>query len=262
MNVFGLHNLLIQYHSFYISSFIRIPDSKIKNYVDQSIDQGLLWHDPLIQLNPTFEPGRWIDDLVNEDVLHKDCKRIFRRKQVSYDFGQPLRLHKHREDALRIAREGQNYILMTGTESEKSLTYILLLVRFRYHVIQTWNNVKKPLLAEDCRTLAFSGNPQSAVWTDKNKAEKLLLSQPNGNIAADQATELVGRVVDGYELLRSHLNQTAIQRCEELLEAHQRVRLASNIRSTRYRVEPQLPPIILGLHILLPQFRGRYQSNA
>jgi len=128
----------------------------------------------------------------------------------------------------------------------------LLLVRFRYHIIQTQNNVERPLLAEDSKLLAFSGSPQSAVWIDENEAEKLLLAQPDGNIAADQAAEFVGRVIDGFELLRSHLDQAAMQRGEELLEAHQRVRLAAKTRNVRYRVEPQLPPDILGIYIFLP----------
>jgi len=128
----------------------------------------------------------------------------------------------------------------------------LLLVRFRYHIIQTQNNVERPLLAEDCRLLAFSGSPQSAVWLEENEAEKLLLAQPDGNIAADQAAEFVGRVIDGFELLRSRLDQAAIERGKELLEAHQRVRLATKTRNVHYRVEPQLPPDILGIYIFLP----------
>ena len=128
----------------------------------------------------------------------------------------------------------------------------LLLVRFRYHIIQTQNNVERPLLAEDCRLLAFSGSPQSAVWLEENEAERLLLAQPDGNIAADQAAEFVGRVIDGFELLRSHLDKAAIERGEELLEAHQRVRLATKTRNVHYRVEPQLPPDVLGIYVYLP----------
>ena len=46
----------------------------------------------------------------------------------------------------------------------------LLLLRFRYHIIQTQNNIERTLLAEDCRLLAFSGSPQNAVWLeDKEK---------------------------------------------------------------------------------------------
>jgi ATP-dependent helicase YprA (DUF1998 family) len=130
MNVFDLRSSLIDDYSSYISSFIRIRDQKIKGYVNRSIEQGLLWPDPLIQLNPTFEPGNWIDDLSTEGILHKECKRIFRRNKASDDLGQQLRLHKHQEDAIRTARQGHNYILTTGTGSGKSLAYIIPIVDF------------------------------------------------------------------------------------------------------------------------------------
>jgi len=152
-------------------------------------------------------------------------------------------------DAVRYPAARRCGAIRTKTVDKRTS---LLLVRFRYHIIQTQNNVERPLLAEDCRLLAFSRSPQSAVWLEENEAEKLLLAQPDGNIAADQAAEFVGRVIDGFELLRSHLDQAAMQRGEELLEAHQRVRLATRTRNVRYRVEPQLPPDILGIYIFLP----------
>jgi len=130
MNVFDLRNSLIEDYSSYISSFIQIRDPKIKAYVDRSIEEGLLWPDPLIQLNPTFEPGKWIDDLCDEGILNKECKRVFRRKQSAEEYGQPLLLHKHQEDAIRTARGGHNYILTTGTGSGKSLAYIIPIVDY------------------------------------------------------------------------------------------------------------------------------------
>lgn len=128
----------------------------------------------------------------------------------------------------------------------------LLVIRSRYHIIQTQNYVEKPLLAEDCQLIAFSGSPQNAAWIDESEAEKLLFAQPDGNIAADQATVFVAKVIEGLEFLRPHLDQAAMQRGEELLEAHQRVRLSSKIRNVNYRVEPQLPSDILGIYIFLP----------
>jgi hypothetical protein len=100
--------------------------------------------------------------------------------------------------------------------------------------------------------LAFTGSPQSAIWIDETDAEKLLSAQPDGNIAADQAAEFIAKVIEGFGLLRPHLDQAAMQRGEELLEAHQRVRLATRTRNVRYRVEPQLPPDVLGIFIYLP----------
>jgi superfamily II DNA or RNA helicase len=128
----------------------------------------------------------------------------------------------------------------------------LLLVRFRYHIIQIQNNAEKPLLAEDCRLLAFTGSPQNAIWLDESEAEKLLLAQPDGNIAGDQASDFIGRVIEAFDDLRPRLEQAAVQRGAELLEAHQRVRRASKVRNIRYRVEPQLPPDVLGIYVYLP----------
>ena len=53
-------------------------------------------------------------------------------------------------------------------------------------------------------------------------------------------------------MVRPHLEQAAIQRGEELLDAHQRVRRASKVRNIRYRMEPQLPPDMLGIYVYLP----------
>ena len=51
-----------------------------------------------------------------------ECGRIFRvgkRAEVG-STGEPLRLHRHQAEAVRAARDGQNYVLTTGTGSGKS----------------------------------------------------------------------------------------------------------------------------------------------
>jgi len=128
MNVFQLRDQLIEDYSSYITSFIRIKDERISQYVDEQLDAGLLWPDPLIQLNPSFKPGAWIDDLVEEGLLHEECRRIFRKKDENNETGNRFRLHQHQEDAIRIAQKGENYVLTTGTGSGKSLTYIIPIV--------------------------------------------------------------------------------------------------------------------------------------
>lgn len=128
MNVFELRDRLIDDYRAYIQSFIQIRDQRIREYVDQKLQEGLLWPDPLIQLNPAFEPGEWIDDLVATGTLHPECARIFRKKATPDDRGQGLRLHRHQADAVRAARDGGNYVLTTGTGSGKSLAYIVPIV--------------------------------------------------------------------------------------------------------------------------------------
>ena len=65
MDVFALRDRLIEDYSSYIRSFINIQDQRVAEYVRQELERGLLWPDPLIQLNPSFEPGPWVDDLAD-----------------------------------------------------------------------------------------------------------------------------------------------------------------------------------------------------
>jgi len=127
MNVFDLRRRLIEDYSSYIESFLNIQDERIRQHVEQELEAGRLWPQPLIQLNPSFEPGKTVEALVQEDVLHRECGKIF-RKGKEKAAGSTLRLHKHQEDAVRIARTGANYVLTTGTGSGKSLAYIIPVV--------------------------------------------------------------------------------------------------------------------------------------
>jgi ATP-dependent helicase YprA (DUF1998 family)/very-short-patch-repair endonuclease len=128
MNVFDLRERLVSDYANYISSFIEIKEKRIRDYVDESLKAGLLWPDPLIQLNPSFEPGKSIDELVQEGILNQECSKIFRVDKDIDPTGKPLRLHKHQEEAIRVAKTGGNYVLTTGTGSGKSLAFIVPIV--------------------------------------------------------------------------------------------------------------------------------------
>ena len=100
---------------------------------------------------------------------------------------------------------------------------------------------------------AFEGAPDAAFWLSQDEAESLLHAEPAGNIAPQQATHFVGQVTAGIGHIRTHIDQLAVERAEELLEAHRRVRVASRQTGLRYDVRPQLPVDVLGILILLPQ---------
>lgn len=125
MDVFQLHRHVVDDYAAYTKSFIRISDDRIADAVHKEISDGLLWPEPLLQLNPSFAPGKKIDELVAEGILHADCGRIFRIKKNENDFGRDLRLHLHQEQAVRLAKANQSYVLTTGTGSGKSLSYII-----------------------------------------------------------------------------------------------------------------------------------------
>ena len=57
MNVFEMRDRLVQNYDSFIRSFVEISDARLKAKVEESLSSGLLWPSPLIQLNPSFEPG-------------------------------------------------------------------------------------------------------------------------------------------------------------------------------------------------------------
>ena len=126
MDVFDTRKRLVDDYAEYIQSFIKIADVKIKARVDDALNAGALWPEPLLQLNPTFLPGGTIDDLVEDGTLHSECSRIFRVDKSSVDpIGKPLVLHTHQTQAIRQAKLGKSYVLTSGTGSGKSMTYIV-----------------------------------------------------------------------------------------------------------------------------------------
>lgn len=129
MNVFDLRNRLVADYKSYTKSFIKIADRRISEMVDNNLDAGAFWPEPLLQLNPLFEPGGTIDDLIKENILHTECSRIFRIDKSDTDHtGKQLYLHTHQREAILKAKEGKSYVLTSGTGSGKSLTYIVPIV--------------------------------------------------------------------------------------------------------------------------------------
>ncbi len=101
--------------------------------------------------------------------------------------------------------------------------------------------------------MAFEDVPESAHWLDSKRAEELLHLHPDGNVHASSASHFLGEVMSGFDELRPRLDQVAVERGEELLEAHRRVRTASRMKGVTCRVEPQLPPDVLGIYVYLPK---------
>src|SRR5205823_4495754 len=109
----------------------------------------------------------------------------------------------------------------------------------------------------DAGLLAFTGDPHDATWLEADDVEALLSATPTGNVSAEQAREFVAKVVDAYPSWSAALDEAAAQRAAALLDAHKRVREGAQRRASRTRVEPQLPPDVLGVYVLLPQAGGR-----
>lgn len=129
MDIFRYREDLLGDYSSYVKGFLEVQDPEVEQFITSRLDGGVLWPEPLVQLNPAFLPGPTIDELVDQKRLHPTCRQIFRRgKTVEHPLGAPLRLHRHQEQALACAQKDVNYVLTTGTGSGKSLAYILPII--------------------------------------------------------------------------------------------------------------------------------------
>ena len=128
MDVFAFREELVKEYKRFTRSFTKIRAEDISRKVNYAYESEEFWPAPLIQLNPNFEVGGYVDDLVSDGILDPECAKIFRSKRQSDDFGDRLQLHRHQTDAIDIARRKESYVLTTGTGSGKSLGYFIPIV--------------------------------------------------------------------------------------------------------------------------------------
>ncbi len=98
MDIFSYRQAIITDYARYIHSFIHIRDERIGTYVRTRLNAGLLWPDPLIQVNPSYAPGETVDDLVGDGTLHPGCAEIFRAGRSP---SESMRLYQHQTAAIR-----------------------------------------------------------------------------------------------------------------------------------------------------------------
>lgn len=140
------------------------------------------------------------------------------------------------------------------TRDVDQLTTVLL-VRTRYEITTTRRDRDpRSLMAEDCRVLAFTGLPDNPHWLDEQDARRLVEAErgPDANTLPQQAAGFLKHIVDGFDTLWPHLEQSARQHAEDLLDAHRRVRAAAQDRGVSYEIQSKLPPDVLGIYVYLP----------
>lgn len=131
MDVFTIHQRLIEDYRAFTEGGTVIRDPKIEAFVEADLDAKSQWPDPWLSLNPSFASGGTVGDLTREGVLHPECERIFQTDKTEGGRvcdGTPLTLRRHQREAIDAARTGTSYVLTTGTGSGKSLAYIVPIV--------------------------------------------------------------------------------------------------------------------------------------
>src|SRR3981081_2905376 len=128
MDVFELRDRVVGDYANYVRSFLTVGNTATRRVVKAYLTAGNLWPEPLVQLNPSFEPGATVPELIAEEVLDPRCERICSRGKPATSLGLPLQLHRHQHEAIVAAQSGESYVLTTGTGSGKSLAYFIPIV--------------------------------------------------------------------------------------------------------------------------------------
>ncbi|WP_454198091.1 DEAD/DEAH box helicase [Nocardia sp. Marseille-Q1738] len=129
MDVFEVHERLIEDYKSFTTSAVDPRDPRIAQFVADRIARGEQWPEPWVSLNPAFASGGSITELIAEGLLHPECQRIFRPKSEHAVLSdRPITLHRHQRQAIEVAQSDASYVLTTGTGSGKSLAYIIPIV--------------------------------------------------------------------------------------------------------------------------------------
>lgn len=128
-----------------------------------------------------------------------------------------------------------------------------LLLRMRFHIVNQGRDGKqRPLLAEDLALVGFTGSPDRAEWLEPQVIEALLTAEADANIDGAQAANAVSRILDRFDHLQPHLDQVAEERGAALLDAHRRVRKATQSGVRALDIDVHTPADVLGIYIYLP----------
>ncbi len=125
MDVFALRKKVIDEYKEFATSFTSIHAHDIRTKIEAIYDQQRYWPEPLLQINPNYEPAQTIDELIAEKMLDPGCRDIFR---TGPNRERPLRVYRHQQQAIAHAVDEQSFVVTTGTGSGKSLCFFIPIV--------------------------------------------------------------------------------------------------------------------------------------
>lgn len=270
MDVFSLDQDLIDQYEAFARSFSKVKSLELQSKVDSLYAARKFWPEPLIQLNPHYETGGSILDLVASDGLAPECAEIFKDSGTPHGSGDnSLKLRRHQQQAISLALDGKSYVVTTGTGSGKSLCFFIPIVdavikakkageapRTRAIIIYPMNALAnsqleelKKFLGSDSATASVSFARYTGQESPEER-EKIKNDPPDILLTNFMMLELL--------MTRQHeLDQQVIKNCQNLnfivldelhtYRGRQGADVAMLMRRLRARVgNPSQPPICVG----------------
>ena len=128
-DIFEFRNGLVENYKKFSTSFASPRSTDIASKVQAAYDEGRFWPDPLIQINPNYRKGAFIDELARQGNVEPETAQIFQTgKQEDPPCPKPIQLYCHQTAALTMVAGDKSFVVTTGTGSGKSLTFFIPIV--------------------------------------------------------------------------------------------------------------------------------------
>ena len=122
MKAFELDEHVIATYERFSRSFSKIRADDLRGAIERWYEEGRFWPDPLLSLNPRYQHGPTVDELVESGQLCPETARVFRSGP------NPIQFYLHQSQAIAKASAGHSFIVTTGTGSGKSLCFFVPIV--------------------------------------------------------------------------------------------------------------------------------------
>ena len=162
MDVFDLDRSLVADYEHFARSFTQIRAEDIREQIDAIYASRRFWPEPLISINPHFERGATIEELVADGFLSPETGKVFRLD------GKGITLYRHQAQAVAKAAAHQSFVVTTGTGSGKSLCFFVPIID---HVIRARGAGEVP------RTKAIIIYPMNALANSQMKELERFIEQ-------------------------------------------------------------------------------------
>ena len=264
MKAFQLDEHVVRNYERFSRSFSKIRADDLRESIEREYEQGRFWPDPLLSLNPRYEHGHTVDQLVESGHLRPETAQIFRIGS------KPIQFYLHQSQAIAKASAGHSFIVTTGTGSGKSLCFFVPIVdaiilarkagqpaRTRAIIVYPMNALANSQIKEIEKFIEQSGLPEDLKpivrrYTGQEKREE------RERIAADPPDILLTNFMMAELLLtrQDTVDSQVIANAAGLefvvldelhtYRGRQGADVAILVRRLRDRCTPDRPPICIG----------------
>jgi len=91
MDVFDLDRRVVREYSDFARSFTKMRSADIRDHIDEQYSSDRFRPEPILQLNPHFQVGTSVRDLVAGGLLHADTAKFFRQPSPKFSLSDPIR---------------------------------------------------------------------------------------------------------------------------------------------------------------------------